>query len=95
VPDPDSIDKLIQRYNSRFSDAVQAGHSTITVELLGGRANRATSARSELEAVIAGTGTSPKASELLAACNQEADMARAALEYQVRINEVILGLPIQ
>ncbi len=95
MSDPDSIDLLIQKYHSRFNDGDQTKHSAIAVELLGGRANNASLARLELEAAIAGTGTSSKAAELLDACGSAADMARAALEYQIRINEVILGLPIR
>jgi len=93
VPDSDSIDRLIQVYDSKFGLDARTQHSAIAVELLGGRQNTASSARVELEAAIAGAGTSIKAAELLTACGQAADMARAALEYQIRINEVILGLP--
>ena len=66
--------------------------------MLGGRETRASVARPALEAAILGADPAaidPKAAELLLACTNLADMARAALEYQIRINEVILGYPIR
>ena len=96
MPDPAAIDRLIQTYDSKFGLDDRTKHSALAVELLGGRANRATGARANLEAAIAGSDAStfdPNAVALLAACNDEADMARAALEYQIRINTHILGYP--
>ncbi len=94
MPDPATIDRLIQTYDSRFGLDDRTKHATIAAELLGGRANQASVARPALEAAIAGADSLPMAADLFAACGQVADMARAALEYQIRINEVILGYPI-
>ena len=95
MPDSDAIDRLIQQYDGRFSDADRARHAAFADDLLGGRANRASVARPALEAAIKGADPSPAALGLFDACNQVADMARAALEYQIRINEVILGYALQ
>ena len=95
VPDPAAIDRLIQTYDSKFTDADRARHAALADALLGGRANRASVARRALEAANAGADAPSPAVDLLAACGPVADMARAALEYQIRINEVILGYPVQ
>ena len=96
MPDSDAIDRLIQQYDARFSDADHARHAQFASDLLGGRANQASRARPALEAAIGGADDAlPAALGLFAACGQVADMARAALEYQIRINEVILGYPVQ
>ena len=94
--DAAAIDRLIQTYDSRFGLDDRTRHSVLAVELLGGRENRASVARAALDAAIGGeSDTSPLALALFAACGQVADMTRAALEYQIRINEVILGYPTQ
>ena len=95
MPDSAAIDRLIQAYDSKFGLDDRARHAALAVELLGGRENRASVARPALEAAISGADASPQAAELLAACGPSADMARAALEYQIRINEVILGYPLR
>ena len=93
MADDDSIDRLIQAYDSRFSLDDRTRHSALAAELLGGRANRASVARPDLEAAIGGSEASPLAVQLLDACGRSADMARAALEYQIRVNTHILGYP--
>ena len=95
MPDSDAIDQLIQKYDARFSDADRARHAAFAGDLLSGRLNQASVARPALEAAISGADPSPAALGLFDACGQVADMARAALEYQIRINEVILGYPVQ
>ncbi len=90
----DAIDRLIQTYDSRYSLDDRTRHSALAVELLGGRTNRVTAARADLAAAVAATEPfNPLASQLLLACDRDADMARAALEYQIRINTLILGYP--
>lgn len=90
----DAIDRLIQAYDSRFALDDRTRHSALAAELLGGRANRATAARDHLQAAIDGAESAdPLAAQLLLACGRDADTARAALEYQIRINTHILGYP--
>ena len=91
----DAIDRLIQAYDTRYPLDERTRHSALAAELLGGRANRVAVARCCLEAEIAGSNPDPNpaAAALLAACGDSADMARAALEYQIRIHTLILGYP--
>ena len=91
--DDAAIDRLIQAYDSHFAPADRTEHAALADALLGGRANRVTAARLDLEAALSGADATSQAVALLAGCDQLADMARAALEYQIRINEVILGYP--
>ncbi len=90
----DEIDRLIQTYDSRFSLDDRTRHSALAVELLGGPVNRCGAARVALRAVIDGFESAhPVAANLLNACDRDAEMAHAALEYQIRINTHILGYP--
>ena len=91
--DDAAIDRLIQAYDSHYALDDRTRHAALAAAVLGGRANRVTAARLDLEAASGGGDATPQAVALLAGCGQMADMARAALEYQIRINEVILGYP--
>lgn len=94
MADSAAIDRLIQTYDSRFGLDDRTRHSALAAELLGGRANRASVARPALALAAGGSAdTPPLAVQLFEACGGSLDMARAALEYQIRINEVILGYP--
>ena len=88
----DAIDRSIQTYDSRFSLDDRTRHSALAVELLDGPANRCSAAREELQAAIQDAeSASPVSLQLLNACDRDAEMATAALEYQIRINTHILG----
>ena len=90
----DAIDRLIQAYDSRFSLDDRTRHSALAAELLGGRANRVAAARDHLQAAVdGGDSADSPAAPLLLACGRDAEMARAALEYQIRIHTHILGYP--